>query len=291
MSAQNTQQKITILDLQQKKEQRQKIVMMTAYDYPSAALVDQAGIDIILVGDSLGMVMLGYDNTISVTMADMLHHCKAVARAARQAFLVGDMPFGSYEVSSGEAVRNAVRLLQEGAMNAVKLEGGQEMSATIKAIIAAGIPVMGHIGLTPQSLSKLGGYRVQGKTAEGAYELLQDALFLQDAGCFAVVLEAIPAPLAALITARLSIPTIGIGAGRECDGQVLVYHDLLGLFEGRRPRFVKQYADAGKIIYAALTAYRDDVQTGRFPEEQHTYEMPPGEIEKLNDLIKNAEAQ
>lgn len=291
MSAQNTQQKITILDLQQKKEQRQKIVMMTAYDYPSAALVDQAGIDIILVGDSLGMVMLGYDNTISVTMADMLHHCKAVARAARQAFLVGDMPFGSYEVSSGEAVRNAVRLLQEGAMNAVKLEGGQEMSATIKAIIAAGIPVMGHIGLTPQSLSKLGGYRVQGKTAEGAYELLQDALFLQDAGCFAVVLEAIPAPLAALITARLSIPTIGIGAGRECDGQVLVYHDLLGLFEGRRPRFVKQYADAGKIIHAALTAYRDDVQTGRFPEEQHTYEMPPGEIEKLNDLIKNAEAQ
>lgn len=291
MAAQNTQQKITILDLQNKKEQSQKIVMMTAYDYSAAALVDRAGIDMILVGDSLGMVMLGYGSTVVVTMADMLHHCKAVARAAPHAFLVGDMPFGSYEISPGEAVRNAVRLLQEGGMNAVKLEGGQEMSVTIKTIIAAGIPVMGHIGLTPQSLSKLGGYRVQGKTAEDAYKLLQDALFLQDAGCFAIVLEAIPAPLAELITARLNIPTIGIGAGSACDGQVLVYHDVLGLFEGRQPRFVKRYAEVGKVIHDALSNYREEVQNGRFPEEQHTYEMPAGEIERLNDILKNAEAQ
>lgn len=265
--------------------------MMTAYDYSSATLVDQAGIDIILVGDSLGMVMLGYDSTVPVTMADMLPHCRAVARGASHAFLVGDMPFGSYEISSTEAVRNAVRFLQEGAMNAVKLEGGQEMSATIKGIIAAGIPVMGHIGLTPQSLSKLGGYRVQGKTAEGAYELLQDALFLQDAGCFAIVLEAIPAPLAALITTRLSIPTVGIGAGGDCDGQVLVYHDVLGLFDRLQPRFIKRYAEAGKIIYDALVAYRDEVQSRRFPGEQHTYEMSPEEMEKLNDIIKNMDAQ
>ncbi|MDZ7268679.1 MAG: 3-methyl-2-oxobutanoate hydroxymethyltransferase [candidate division KSB1 bacterium] len=290
MSVQNQPTKITIPDLHAKKARGEKIVMLTAYDYSSAMLVEQAGVEVILVGDSLGMVMLGYDSTVAVTMSEMLHHCRAVARGARRAFKIGDMPFGSYETSPAEAVRNAARFLKEGMMEAVKLEGGLEMAPAVKAIVAAGIPVMGHIGLTPQSLSKLGGYRVQGKTAESAFDLLQDALILQDAGCFALVLEAIPAPLAALITARLEIPVIGIGAGAACDGQVLVYHDLLGLFEGLQPRFVKRYAQAGTFIRAALASYRDEVISGRFPGAEHTYQMPPEEMARLEEMIRNAEA-
>ncbi len=291
MSAQNPQAKITILDLHEKKKRGEKIVMLTAYDYTAALLVDQAGVEVILVGDSLGMVMLGYDSTVPVTMPEMLHHCRAVARGARHAFKIGDMPFGSYEASPAEAVRNAARFLKEGLMEAVKLEGGLEMAPAVKAIVAAGIPVMGHIGLTPQSLSKLGGYRVQGKTAESAFNLLRDALILQDAGCFAIVLEAIPAPLAALITKRLEIPTIGIGAGADCDGQVLVYHDLLGLFEGLQPRFVKRYAQAGKLIRAALLRYREEVSNRSFPGAEHIYQMPPAEMARLEEMINNAEAQ
>jgi len=291
MSAQTPQAKVTILDLQEKKKRGEKIVMLTAYDYTAALLVEQAGVEVILVGDSLGMVMLGYDSTVAVTMPEMLHHCRAVARGARHAFKIGDMPFGSYEASPAEAVRNAARFLKEGLMEAVKLEGGLEMAPAVKAIVAAGIPVMGHIGLTPQSLSKLGGYRVQGKTAESAFNLLRDALILQDAGCFAIVLEAIPAPLAALITKRLEIPTIGIGAGADCDGQVLVYHDLLGLFEGLQPRFVKRYADAGRLIREALARYRVEVSHGDFPRAEHTYQMPPTEMAKLEEMLKNAGAR
>jgi 3-methyl-2-oxobutanoate hydroxymethyltransferase len=284
-----SRKKITILDLQNKKKQGQRLTMMTAYDYSSALLVDKAEMDIILVGDTLGMVMLGYESTVPVTMDDMLHHCRAVARGARFAFLVGDMPFGSYEMDATEAVRNAIRFLKEGNMDAVKLEGGRERAEMIKAIVNADVPVMGHIGLTPQSLSKLGGYRVQGKTAESAYGLLQDAMALQDAGCFAIVLEAVPGPVAAMISERLAIPTIGIGAGAGCNGQVLVYHDVLGLFDKLHPRFVKKYAEAGEVILRALVAYRDDVRSGRFPAEEHVYSMPPEEMEKLNKMLKNAD--
>ncbi len=282
-----SRKKITILDLQDKKKLGQPLTMVTAYDYSSAMLVDKAEMDMILVGDSLGMVMLGYDSTVPVTMDQMLHHSQAVARGARFAFLIGDMPFGSYETEPAAAVRNAVRFLKEGGMDAVKLEGGREMVATIEAIVKAGIPVMGHIGLTPQSLSKLGGYRVQGKTAESALSLLQDALALQAAGCFAIVLEAIPASVATLITERLTIPTIGIGAGAGCSGQVLVYHDMLGLFDKLQPRFVKKFADVGEAIERALAAYRDEVMNGRFPAEAHTYSMPPEEMNKLAEILKN----
>ncbi len=279
--------KITTLDLQDKKKLGQPLTMVTAYDYSSARLVDKAEMDMILVGDSLGMVMLGYDSTVPVTTDQMLHHCQAVTRGARFAFLIGDMPFGSYEVGSAEAVRNAVRFLKEGGMDAVKLEGGREMAATIEAMIKAGIPVMGHIGLTPQSLSKLGGYRVQGKTADSAFSLLQDALALQSTGCFAIVLEAIPASVAKLITERLNVPTIGIGAGAGCSGQVLVYHDMLGLFDKLQPRFVKKFADVGETIGRALATYRDEVMSGRFPAEEHTYSMPPEEMNKLVEILKN----
>lgn len=272
-----SRKKITILTLQKRKEEGQPITMLTAYDYPSAVLVDRAEIDIILVGDSLGMVMLGHDSTVPVTMDDMLHHCRAVARGSQYAFLVGDMPFMSYQADVAEAIRNAGRFLQEANMDAVKLEGGREMAPTIEAIVNVGIPVMGHIGLTPQSLSRLGGYRIQGKTAESARRLLDDALALERAGCFAIVLEAVPAPVATAISRRLSIATIGIGAGAGCDGQVLVYHDILGLFDRLQPRFVKQYANLGETITNAFAAFRDDVLAHRFPAEEHTYPMDEAE--------------
>jgi 3-methyl-2-oxobutanoate hydroxymethyltransferase len=268
-----SRKKVSILTLQKRKETGQPITMLTAYDYPSAVLVDRAEIDVILVGDSLGMVMLGYDSTVPVTMADMLHHCRAVARGSQYAFLVGDMPFMSYQAEVAEAVRNAGRFLQEANMDAVKLEGGWEMVPTIEAIVKAGIPVMGHIGLTPQSLSQLGGYRIQGKTAGSARRLFDDALALEQAGCFAIVLEAVPAPVATAISRQLSVPTIGIGAGPGCDGQVLVYHDILGLFDRLQPRFVKEYAKVGEMIAKAFSAYRDDVIAHRFPAAEHTYPM------------------
>lgn len=274
-----TRKKMTILDIQKKRDTGQPITVLTAYDYSSALLVDKANIDLILVGDSLGMVMLGLNSTVPVTMADMLHHCRAVARGASGAFLIGDMPFMSYQADISEAVRNAGRFLQEGNMEAVKLEGGQEVAATIKAIVQAGIPVMGHLGLTPQSVSKLGGYRVQGKTASGARQLLVDALALQAAGCFSIVFEAVPAEIAAAITQRLEIPTIGIGAGADCSGQVLVYHDLLHLIDRPGAKFVRQYVNLHDIILQALTTYRDEVLNGHFPAGEHTYPINDAELQ------------
>jgi 3-methyl-2-oxobutanoate hydroxymethyltransferase len=266
--------KLTKLVFHQKKQRGEPITMLTAYDYPTALSMDQAGVDSILVGDSLGMVVLGYENTLPVTMDDMIHHCKAVARGARYAFLIGDMPFMSYQASPAEAVRNAGRFLQEGGMDAIKLEGGQERLESIKAIVNAGIPVMGHLGLTPQSVNQLGGYRTQGRTITGARRLLEDSQFLQEAGCFGIVLESVPARLATLISQRLDIPTIGIGAGAGCDGQVLVTHDLLGLFERFTPKFVKQYAHLHAVMVEAFSAYISDVEGGLFPASEHTVEMP-----------------
>lgn len=274
-----SRKKTTIISLQKLKDDHTPITMVTAYDYASATLVDRAGMDIILVGDSLGMVMLGRNSTVSVTMEEMLHHCRAVAQGAQDAFLVGDMPFMSYQPSIPEAIRNAGRFLQEAGMDAIKLEGGQEVASTIRAIVDAGVPVMGHIGLTPQTVSQLGGFRVQGKTAVSAQTMLEDALALQEAGCFAIVLEAVPASVAAAISKRLTIPTIGIGAGPGCDGQVLVYHDMLGLFDKFTPKFVKQYAHVGDIILEALETYREEVQNGTFPAPEHTYPMEQTEEE------------
>ncbi len=288
MSAQTEQvrQKVTIPALVTKKQQGSPITMLTAYDYSSALLVDKAGIDIILVGDSLAMVMMGLDSINPVTMEVMLHHGRMVARGAKQAFLVGDMPFMSFQVSVEDAVRNAGRFLQEGGMEAVKLEGGRAMADRVQAITQAGIPVMGHIGLTPQSVSSLGGYKVQGKTAVAAYTLLQDALALQEAGCFSLVLEAVPAPVAAEISRRLDIPTLGIGAGAGCDGQVLVYHDLLGLFDKFQPKFVKQYANIGEQILQALGQYRQEVTEKTFPAESHTFAMPDEELAQFLILVE-----
>lgn len=281
---------VTILDLQRKKEQGIPITMLTAYDYTGAYWVDQAEIDTILVGDSLGMVMMGLDSTLPVTMDEMLHHCRAVARGAQHAFLIGDMPFMSYQIDAPTAVLNAGRFLKEGGMAAVKLEGGQEVVPIVQAIVNAGIPVLGHIGLTPQSISKLGGYRVQGKTAVSAQQLLHDARALQEAGCFAIVLEAVPAPVAAAISQQLAIPTIGIGAGAGCDGQVLVFHDLLGLFDRLHPRFVRQYANLGEMMKTAVTAYRDDVQTRQFPAEEHTYKMADEELNAFLAALRDESA-
>lgn len=283
--------KNTILTFRQKKQERRPITMMTAYDYPTALLVDQAEIDSILVGDSLGMVVLGYENTLPVTMEDMLHHCKAVARGAKTALLVGDMPFMSYQVSPAEALRNAGRFLQEAGMDAVKLEGGRERAETIRTIVEAGIPVMGHIGLTPQSVQQLGGFRAQGRMAEPARKLLEDARILEEAGCFSLVLESIPARLARRVTEQLSIATIGIGAGAACDGQVLVLHDLLGLFDRFTPRFVKRYADLHTAILEALSAYKREVESGVFPQEEHTFSMPDEEWEALLKQLEQPEPQ
>lgn len=265
--------KVTLTDLQRKKELGQPITMLTAYDYPTAKALDEAGVDVILVGDSLGMVVLGYPNTLQVTMDEMLHHCRAVARGSRAAFLVGDMPFLTYQVSIPEAVRNAGRFLQEGGMEAVKLEGGRERAETVRAIVAAGIPVMGHLGLTPQSIHQLGGFRPQGRQAAEALRLLEDAFILQEAGCFSLVLESVPWQLAAYITQHLTIPTIGIGAGAGCDGQVLVTHDVLGLFDRFTPRFVKQYAHLYPLMRAAFAEYIADVQAGNFPSHEHSVDM------------------
>ncbi len=265
--------KMTILALQEKKRQGKPITMVTAYDYPGALAVDRAGIDCILVGDSLGMVVLGYESTVPVTMDEMLHHCRAVRRGAQYAFLIGDMPFLSYQADRAEAVRNAGRFLKEAGMDAVKLEGGREMAETVRAISDAGIPVVGHIGLTPQSVSKLGGYRVQGRTAADARRLLEDAEALQAAGAMMVVMEMVTDRVAEYVSRQLHIPTIGIGAGAGCDGQVLVLHDVLGMFDRFTPRFVKRYVNLFAEMERALTAYRDDVTQRRFPTAEHTFPM------------------
>ncbi|HET6845458.1 MAG TPA: 3-methyl-2-oxobutanoate hydroxymethyltransferase [Anaerolineales bacterium] len=273
--------KVTTATLRLKKTQGAPITMLTAYDYPTALAEDQAGIDAILVGDSLGMVVLGYQNTLPVTMDEMLHHCRAVARGARHALLIGDMPFMSYQVSTEEAVRNAGRFLQQGGMEAVKLEGGRERLDAVRAITGAGIPVMGHLGLTPQSVNLFGGFRPQGRTAAAAQRLLEDALMLEEAGCFSLVLESVPARLAEMVSQRLTIPTIGIGAGIGCDGQVLVTHDLLGLFDRFTPKFVKKYADFHHEMQRAFTDYIEDVETRRFPAQEHTVEMDDREWDAL----------
>ena len=286
-SAPSQRKKVTTHTLLRKKQRDQVITMLTAYDYPTALAVDQAGIDSILVGDSLGMVVLGYENTLPVTMADMLHHCRAVAKGARYALLVGDMPFMSYQISVEQAVRNAGRFLQQAGMDAVKLEGGRERAEAIHAIVSAGIPVMGHLGLTPQSVHQLGGFRAQGRTTAAARRLWEDAGILQEAGCFGMVLETVPARLAAHISQHLDIPTIGIGAGAGCDGQVLVTHDLLGMFDRFTPRFVKQYADFRGEMVRAFAAYRSEVGAGAFPEPEHTVEMPDEEWEAFLQDVGN----
>jgi len=272
--------KLTIIDLRLMKEEGRKITMLTAYDYPTALILDEAGVDVILVGDSLGNVILGYQNTIPVTMDDMVRHCAAVSRAVKRALVVGDMPFMSYATPE-LAVKNAGRLVQEGGVEAVKLEGGREMASVVKLLVDNGVPVMGHIGLTPQSIHKFGGYKVQGRTAEAVKKLMEDAEALERAGVFSIVLECIPWKVAKIITESVSVPTIGIGAGVYCDGQVLVTHDLLGFFEGFKPKFVKQYCNIKKFIMDAVGKYIDEVRSGVYPAVEHSYELPEEEEKKL----------
>ena len=273
--------KNTIITFKQSKQQGRKISMLTAYDYSTAKLMDEAGINAILVGDSLGNVVLGYEDTLSVTMEDMIHHGAAVARGAKNAMVVVDMPFMSYQASVYDAVVNAGRLMKEGRASAVKLEGGKEVCPQIKAVTEAGIPVMGHLGLTPQSINALGGHRVQGKTQQAAQKLLDDARALQEAGAFAVVLECVPERLADKVTKELEIPTIGIGAGSGCDGQVLVYQDMLGMFSDFTPKFVKKFANVGQVMKEAFKSYIDEIQQGSFPSQEHCYSIDDDIIEKL----------
>jgi 3-methyl-2-oxobutanoate hydroxymethyltransferase len=274
-------QKLTLPEIAELAHRGQPIVMVSAYDAPSARLADEAGVDIVLVGDSAGTTVLGGESTVPVTMEEMLVYTRAVSRGTRRALVVADMPFGSYQVSEERAVESAIRFVKEAGADAVKLEGAGRTLTRISGIREAGIAVMGHVGLTPQSATVLGGYKAQGRTAAAGRRLVDEARALERAGCFSVVLEAIPAAVAARITEALSIPTIGIGAGAGCAGQVLVWHDLLGLLPGPSPRFVKQYADLAGTIRAALEAYVDDVRTGRFPEDRHTYGMPEAEREQF----------
>jgi len=267
--------------LKEKRLKQERISMVTAYDYSTAMLVDKAGIDMILVGDSLGNVVLGYENTLAVTMDDMIHHSKAVVRGTRNAMVVGDMPFLSYHISIEEAVRNAGRFVQEAGVQAVKLEGGQERIATVKAILDAQIPVMGHIGLTPQSVNAFGGFKVQGKDLETANKLIKDAKALDAAGVFAIVLEGVPAKLAQRVTAEVSVPTIGIGAGVYCDGQVLVINDMLGMTSGHVPKFVKKFANLEPLIISALQDYKREVEEGTFPGEEHSFTINDDVLQKL----------
>lgn len=273
--------KHTVTTLQKQKEEGNKITMLTAYDYSMAKLMNDAGIEMLLVGDSLGMVMLGYEDTLPVTMEDMLHHTKAVARGAKDSFVVADMPFLSYQTSVYDAVANAGRLIKEGHAQAVKLEGGAAVCPQISAIVKASIPVVAHIGLTPQSIHAFGGYKVQGKSEEAAKQLLEDAKAVEAAGAFALVLECVPAKLAKLISETIRIPTIGIGAGAGCDGQVLVYQDMLNMFLDFKPKFVKQFANIGEVMKQAFADYAKEVKEGTFPAEEHTYTISDEIIEKL----------
>ena len=270
--------KLPLTELAEMVERRERIVMVTAYDYPSGRLADAAGMDIVLVGDSAAMTVLGHASTVPATMDEMLMLTRAVTRGAQRPLVVADMPFGSFQVADVEAVRNGIRFVKEAGADAVKLEGAGPSLSRVLALVGAGIPVMGHIGLTPQSATMLGGFKAQGKTAAKARRLVEDAVALEDAGCFSLVLEAVPAPVAARIGERLTIPTIGIGSGPDCDGQVLVLHDVLGLYEGRSPRFAKRYADLATEIRAALERFAGDVRSGAFPTEEHTYAMPEEEL-------------
>jgi 3-methyl-2-oxobutanoate hydroxymethyltransferase len=280
--------KLPLTELAEMKARRQPIVMVTAYDAPGGRLADAAGADMILVGDSAAMVMLGHNSTVPATVEEMLVLTRAVTRGARRPLVVADMPFGSFQVSDEAAIANAVRFVKEAGAEAVKVEGAGPTLSRVAALVGAGIPVMAHIGLTPQSATMLGGFKAQGRTAEKAARLVHDALALEAAGAFSIVLEAVPAPVAARITESLTIPTIGIGAGVDCDGQVLVWHDLLGLYEGRAPRFVKRYADLAGEIRAALEAYASDVRQRRFPEDQHTYAMPEEELALFEEALDKA---
>ncbi len=281
----DTTGKLPLTELAEMKRRGERIVMVTAYDAPGARFADAAGIDLVLVGDSAAMVVLGHDSTVPATMDEMLVLTRAVTRGARRPLVVADMPFGSFQVSDEEALANAIRFVKEAGADAVKLEGAGPSLSRVRALVGAGIPVMGHIGLTPQSATMLGGFKAQGRTAEKARQLVDDAIALQEAGCFSLVLEAVPSPVATRITETLAIPTIGIGAGAGCDGQVLVYHDLLGLYEARAPRFVKRYAALADEIRAALERYAEDVRAGRFPEEQHGYAMPDEELEAFRSPL------
>jgi len=277
--------KLPITELAEMKARGQAIAMVTAYDAPSGRLADSAGADVILVGDSAAMTVLGHDSTVPATMEEMLVLTRATTRGAHRPLVVADMPFGSFQVSDEEAVTNAIRFVKEAGADAVKLEGAGTMLSRVHAIVGAGVPVMGHIGLTPQSATALGGFRAQGRTAEKAIRLCEDALALEAAGCFSLVLEAVPAPVATRITQRLAIPTIGIGAGGGTDGQVLVWHDLLGLYDGRSPRFVKRYAELAEAIEAAVGQYVSDVRERRFPEDVHTYSMPEDELAAFEEAV------
>ncbi len=273
--------KVTIAYLRQKKEKGEKITMVTAYDFPTARILDEVGIDTILVGDSLGMVVLGYESTLPVTMDEMIHHCKAVARGVKRGFIIGDMPFMSYQVSVEKAIENAGRFIKEGCCDAVKLEGGSEVAHIVKAIVEMGIPVCAHIGLTPQRATMLSGYKVQGRDAEAARSLISSAKDLEKAGAFMIVMECVPDVLAGMITKQVSIPTIGIGAGKDCDGQVLVYHDVVGLFEKFVPSFVKQYINLAPKIKSAFKEFKKEVEAGIFPGPEHSFRMDADEAKKL----------
>jgi 3-methyl-2-oxobutanoate hydroxymethyltransferase len=275
--------RVTTTHIREMKKKGEKIAMVTAYDYPIAKLADEAGIPILLVGDSLGMVVLGYESTIPVTMDEMIHHTKAVVRGAKHAFIIGDMPFMTYQISAEDAMRNAARFIQEGGAQAIKLEGGETVAETVSRITAAGIPVQGHIGLTPQSINQLGGFKVQGKTPEVAARLLNDAKALENAGVFSIVLECIPTPLAKLITERVSVPTIGIGAGKYCDGQVQVISDMLGLYTDFVPKHTKQYARLNTSITSSLAKYIDEVKSGDFPTAKQSYEMDESVLAQIED--------
>ena len=280
-----THGKLPLPELIELKRRGQKLAMVTAYDFPSGRIADEAGVELVLVGDSAGMVVLGNDSTVPITTEELLMLTRAVTRGAKRPIVVSDMPFGSFQVSDAAAVENAVRFVKEAGADAVKLEGAGPTLSRVQAIVGAGVPVMGHVGLTPQSATMLGGFKAQGRTADKAEQLYADALALEAAGCFAIVLEAVPAPVAAAVTEALGVPTIGIGAGAGCDGQVLVWHDLLGLYEGKAPRFVKRYADLAGEARRAVEAYVDDVREGRFPEEQHTYTIPDEELDAFDAWV------
>ena len=277
--------KVTVLDVQQAKEEGRKLVMCTAYDYPFGLMADEAGMDIVLVGDSLGMVVLGLEGTVEVTMEQMIHHIKAVVRGCNSPLVIGDMPFMSYNISIQEAIRNAGRLMKEGVCDAVKLEGGVDFAPTVEAIIKAGMPVQGHIGLTPQTASALGGFKMQGRDAMAAKRIIDDARALEHAGVFSIILEAVPGPLGKLVAEAVSVPIIGIGAGPHVDGQVLVTHDLVGLFDKFIPKFVKQYTQIRPIIIEALQRYKTDVQEVTFPGPEHSFNMPEKALTQLKKLV------
>ncbi len=278
--------KVSILDVQQAKAENRKLTMITAYDYPFGLLADEAGIDIVLVGDSLGMVVMGLEGTVEVNMEHMIHHIRAVTRGCKNPFIVGDMPFMSYNTSIRDAIVNAGRLLKEGGCESIKLEGGVDFAPTIEAIVKAGIPVQGHIGLTPQTASALGGFKMQGRDAAAAKQIIDDARALEDAGVFSMILEAVPAPLGKLVAEAVKVPVIGIGAGPDVDGQVLVTHDMVGLFDKFVPKFVKQYTNIRKVILEALSEYKDEVINVKFPAPEHSFKMPEEALEALKKMIE-----